>query len=84
MLYALINKTELIGLFNDKNAVNNMYQGLINHKFVNKNDLIIKEFIPNSICSNNTKKIEIKKEKKYEPTKEEIELNEKKMILNIK
>ena len=49
MLFALLNKSKILGLFNDYDSCTNMLAGISSHGFVNKSDMNIVAYENNSI-----------------------------------
>jgi hypothetical protein len=70
MFYALFRSNRLIGIFDSKDSVDNMIEGIVQNKFCDRNNLLIKEFKKNSIVkvdsnklNNNSEEINNKLEK---------------------
>ena len=54
MLYCLLHKNKVIGLYSNYNKCNQMIDGLVANNFAKKSDLSIVSYYENSITSNNT------------------------------
>lgn len=48
-LYALLSKNMLIGLFDNEESLNNMYEGLYKNNLLEKRHLTIKKYVKNSL-----------------------------------
>lgn len=60
MLYALLQKGNVIGLFNDPDVCQNMRLGLISNNFCDGSDLLIEIFYTNSILKVHCSELDVK------------------------
>lgn len=76
MFYALFRSNRLIGIFDSKDSVDNMIEGIVQNKFCDRNNLLIKEFKKNSIVKVDSNKLNNSSEEiNNKLEKEEIKLS---------
>lgn len=78
MFYALFRSNRLIGIFDSKEFIENMIEGIVQNNFCDRNTLSIKEFKKNTIVKVDSSKINISSEdnnNSENKEKEEIKLS---------